>query len=53
MLLWLATIVPGESPHCGKDHQQLRWVTADDVAALSWLTGDRQIIPTMQRLLTR
>ena len=44
--LFLATVVEGELQP-GPDHDALRWVDPDEVAAVDWLPSDRLALPAL------
>ena len=50
MRLWLATVAGGEIAG-STDHDQLRWVGADDLAELDWLPGDRALVQALRPAL--
>ena len=54
MRLWLAQIDP-QGPHAraGSSHRQIRWIDADAAAALPWLPGDLQSLPSLAKALQR
>lgn len=39
-------------PTLGEDHDELRWVHADNLAALNWLDADRRLLPVVIAHLT-
>jgi 8-oxo-dGTP diphosphatase len=51
MRVWLATVDAGEVDD-STDHDQLRWVGADDLAELDWLPGDRAVVRLLVSVLT-
>lgn len=42
----------GQPPPQAREHIELRWVTADDLADLPWRPADRDWVPDLRRLLT-
>jgi 8-oxo-dGTP diphosphatase len=50
MRIWFAVVRSGAVTDSA-DHDQLRWVGADDIADLDWLVGDRAIVAQLCRLL--
>ena len=50
MRTWLAVVVAGEIT-TSTDHDQLRWVGADEVAEVDWLPGDRPIVDALSTML--
>ncbi len=50
MLVWLAEVVEGV-PTPLEDHDELRWVEADDLDDLPWLPADRPIVDQVQARL--
>ena len=47
--VWTAVILDG-TPRPLQDHDELRWVTADEAPALDWLPADRPFIPRIAAL---
>ena len=45
-------VISGGAPHAGRDHDDLRWVTADDIGELDWLDPDRPIVEIVVRALS-
>ncbi|MEO6414194.1 MAG: (deoxy)nucleoside triphosphate pyrophosphohydrolase [Pedococcus sp.] len=50
MTVWLARVTAGE-PAPIEDHDQLRWLTADELYAVPWLPADLPIVDAIARLL--
>lgn len=48
--LFRASVVRGE-PTPGTDHDCLRWLEPDELAALEWLPSDRQALPAVRAAL--
>jgi 8-oxo-dGTP diphosphatase len=51
MRVWFATVDGGEVDG-STDHDELRWVGADDLAELDWLPGDRAVVRLLVSVLT-
>ena len=49
-LFW-AEIFVG-NPRAGSDHDELRWLSADDLESLNWLDADRAALPEIRAELT-
>jgi len=47
--VWTAVILDG-TPRPLQDHDELRWVTADEAPTLEWLPADRPFIPRIAAL---
>jgi 8-oxo-dGTP diphosphatase len=52
LLLYAARLVRGE-PAPLIDHDELRWLTAEQLDAVDWLPIDRELLPAVRDLLTR
>ena len=52
MLVWLAEVSEGD-PAPIEDHDELRWLTTDDLYAVAWLPADLPIIERLQQRLGR
>ena len=52
MTVWFAVVTSGE-PAPIEDHDQLRWLTKDELAAVPWLPADLPIVETIAPLLYR
>lgn len=50
--LFLAAIVK-DDPVVGGDHDEIRWLRPDDLAALDWLPSDRLALPAVRRAIHR
>lgn len=48
--LFLAELANGE-PTTGHDHDEVRWLTSDELESVDWLPSDQQAIPALQRHL--
>ena len=51
MRVWWARVAAGEP--VAREHRELRWVGADELAALDWIPADRPLLPAVGALLTR
>jgi 8-oxo-dGTP diphosphatase len=49
--VWWARLPSGEP--IAHEHQELRWVRADDLDALEWIPADRPLLPAARALLAR
>jgi 8-oxo-dGTP diphosphatase len=49
--VWSARIVAGEL--VAHEHSELRWLAADELAALDWIPADRPLLPAVRTLLAR
>ena len=50
--LWWAQLLPGEGePRPLQDHDELRWLTADQLADVAWLSADRPVVTHLAGLL--
>lgn len=47
-----ATIDPGELSASAREHAELRWIVAEEVADLRWRPADREWVPDLRALLT-
>ena len=52
MTVWFAVVTSGE-PAPIEDHDQLRWLTKDELSAVPWLPADLPIVETIAPLLYR
>jgi 8-oxo-dGTP diphosphatase len=50
MRVWLAEIVDGE-PRTTDDHDQLRWLSADELFDVAWLPADVSLVRALRSLL--
>jgi 8-oxo-dGTP diphosphatase len=48
--LWLVRLL-GAPPTASTDHDELRWLGADELDALDWLAADRELLPAVRPLL--
>ncbi len=46
LAVYLARLVRG-TPRAGADHDELRWLTADELGDLPWLDADRPFLNTV------
>jgi 8-oxo-dGTP diphosphatase len=49
--VWWARLTDGEP--VAHEHTELRWVGADELAALDWIPADRPLLPAVRALLAR
>ena len=50
--VWHVELLAG-TPAARQDHDELRWVNAEELAALGWLALDRQVLGAVADLLRR
>jgi 8-oxo-dGTP diphosphatase len=50
MLVWLAEVVDG-TPAPIEDHDELRWLTVDDLREVAWLPADLPIVERLEAVL--
>jgi 8-oxo-dGTP diphosphatase len=50
LVLFAASVLDGE-PTAGTDHDELRWLAADELGGLGWLPIDRRLLPAVAGLL--
>jgi 8-oxo-dGTP diphosphatase len=48
--LYLASVLDGE-PRAGTDHDELRWLAADELGTVDWLPSDRRALPAVRSAL--
>ena len=48
---WLARIDDGAQPRPLEDHDELRWLAADQLDEVAWLPGDRPLVAAVAHLL--
>jgi 8-oxo-dGTP diphosphatase len=48
--VYRASLVGGE-PRPLQDHDELRWLAADELATVAWLPADRPLLPAVRALL--
>jgi 8-oxo-dGTP diphosphatase len=48
---WLARIDGAVEPRALEDHDELRWLTADELDDVAWLPGDRPLVAAVAPLL--
>ncbi|WP_104528260.1 (deoxy)nucleoside triphosphate pyrophosphohydrolase [Blastococcus saxobsidens] len=51
MRVWWARVTDGEP--VAREHRELRWVGAGELAALDWIPADRPLLPAVRALLAR
>lgn len=51
MIVWLAQVIEGE-PAPIEDHDELRWLTIDELYAVAWLPADLPIVEALESYLT-
>ena len=49
--LWRARL-DGSEPE-GREHAELRWIGADELDGLDWISADRPLLPAVREVLTR
>ena len=49
--VWTARLSAGETPRPLQDHDELRWLTPDDIDDVDWLDADRPAVAAVTRLL--
>lgn len=49
--LFIAAVAGGGDPTPGPDHDQVRWLDADELDAVAWLPADRQAMDAVRALL--
>jgi 8-oxo-dGTP diphosphatase len=49
--VWWARVAEGEP--VAREHAQLRWMRADELEALDWISADRPLLPAVRALLGR
>lgn len=51
LVLYAAELADG-APQVGPDHDELRWLSRSELDDVAWLPIDRELLPTVRRLLT-
>ena len=52
ILLFAATLPEGGGQPRAVEHKALRWLSADELAAVDWLPADRVLLPALRELLS-
>jgi 8-oxo-dGTP diphosphatase len=51
LVLYAARLAAGPEPRPLEDHDELRWLGADDLDTVAWLPVDRELLPLVATLL--
>ena len=53
MRLWFAEIAAGEGASLSGSHDELRWLTVDELNTVDWLEADRAVVASLTSRLRR